>query len=245
MPNSGKDAVTDRLYFRQLLGGRDFAPGDPFARQMVNFSYLVGDRTTGEAVVVDPAYAVNDLLDTLAADEMRCVGVLASHYHADHIGGSIGGWSIEGIAQLLGVVDVPIHVQRAEVPWVEQTTGVGLGQLVVHDGGDVVDVGQIKIELLHTPGHTPGSQCFLVHDRLVSGDTLFLDGCGRTDLPGSDPAAMYESLTTRLAHIPDDAILFPGHQYSPAPSATMGETRRTNFVLAPRSAAQWLAMFGQ
>jgi glyoxylase-like metal-dependent hydrolase (beta-lactamase superfamily II) len=74
---------------------------------------------------------------------------------------------------------------------------------------------------------------------------LFLDGCGRTDLPGSDPAAMYESLTTRLARIPDDAILYPGHRYSPEPSASMGETRRNNFVLAPRSAAEWLAMFGR
>jgi glyoxylase-like metal-dependent hydrolase (beta-lactamase superfamily II) len=245
MSDAGNGAANERLYFRQLLGGRDFAQADQLARQMVNFSYLVGDRATGEAVVVDPAYAVGELLDTLAADEMRCVGVLASHYHADHVGGSIAGFSIEGIAQLLAIADVPIHVQRDEVPWVQQTTGVGNGQLVAHDGGDVIDVGGVRIELLHTPGHTPGSQCFLVQGRLVSGDTLFLDGCGRTDLPGSDPAAMYESLTTRLARIPDDTILFPGHQYSPAPSAPMGDIRRTNFVFAPRSAAQWLAMFGQ
>ena len=86
-------------------------------------------------------------------------------------------------------------------------------------------VGDIPIELIHTPGHTPGSQCFLVDGRLVAGDTLFLEGCGRTDLPGGDPEALYESLTQRLAKVPDDAVLFPGHLYSPEPSATMGETR--------------------
>jgi glyoxylase-like metal-dependent hydrolase (beta-lactamase superfamily II) len=234
----------ERLYFRQLLSGRDFAVGDPIARQMVNFAYLLGDRQSGEALLVDPAYAVAELLDVLAADSMRCVGVLATHYHADHVGGSLGSWSIEGLTELLELVDVPIHLQRAEVPWVTRTTGVEAGQLVAHDGSDIVSVGGLEVELVHTPGHTPGSQCFLVEGRLVSGDTLFLDGCGRTDLPGSDPAAMYETLTTRLTRVPDDTVLYPGHFYSPEPSAPMGEVRRQNFVLAPRSVADWLAMFG-
>ena len=113
-----------------------------------------------------------------------------------------------------------------------------------HSSGDTIEVGAISIELIHTPGHTPGSQCFLVADRLVAGDTLFLEGCGRTDLPGGDPAALYESLHHRLAGVPDDAILFPGHLYSPEPSASMGDTRRTNFVFMPRSEEQWLSMFG-
>lgn len=235
----------DRLYFRQLLSGRDFALDDPIARQMVNFAYLIGDRERGEALVVDPAYAVGELLDVLAADEMRCVGVLATHYHADHVGGRLGSWAIEGLADLLALVDVPVHLQRAEVPWVTRTTGVEAAQLVAHDGSDIVSVGEIEVELVHTPGHTPGSQCFLVDGRLVSGDTLFLDGCGRTDLPGSDPAAMYESLTTRLARVPDDTVLYPGHAYSPEPSASMGLVRHQNFVLAPRSVDDWLAMFGR
>ncbi|HMD45078.1 MAG TPA: MBL fold metallo-hydrolase [Acidimicrobiales bacterium] len=235
----------DRLYFRQLLSGRDFAQGDVMAAQMVNFVYLLGDRQTGEAVIVDPAYAVDDLLDVLETDGMRCVGVLATHYHPDHVGGSMGGWSVEGISKLLERVQVPVHVQRDEVPWIERTTGVGSDHLVAHDSSDVVRVGEVGVELVHTPGHTPGSQCFFVDRRLVAGDTLFLEGCGRTDLPGADPAAMYESLTTRLARIPDDAILFPGHMYSLEPSASMGETRRTNFVFRPRDERQWLAMFGQ
>ena len=108
------------------------------ARQMVNFVYLIGDRETGEAVVVDPAYNVKDLLDIVAADGMRLTGVLGTHFHPDHLGGQMGGWSLEGISSLLELAQVPIHVQSEEVPWVERTTGVGGGDLVGHDSGDVL-----------------------------------------------------------------------------------------------------------
>ncbi len=237
-------AADERLYFRQLLAGRDFAVGDPIAVQMVNFVYLIGDRVTGEALIVDPAYGVDDLLGILAADDMTCAGALATHYHADHIGGDMMGFGIEGIARLLDAAPVPVHVQAPEVRWITRTTGVAEGDLVAHDGGDVVMVGEVPITLVHTPGHTPGSQCFLVDGMLVSGDTLFLDGCGRTDLPGSDSAAMFESLHTRLARVPDDTVLYPGHFYSPDPSATLGDTRQRNYVFRPRTPEQWLAMFG-
>src|ERR1700722_3382104 len=235
----------DPLVFRQLLSGRDFAKGDMMARQMVNFVYLIGDRETGEAVAVDPAYAVQDLLDILAADGMRLTGVLGTHFHPDHLGGQMGGWSLEGISTLLEKVQVPVHVQADEVPWVERPPGVSRADLVVHHSGDVLQVGEVGVELIHTPGHTPGSQCFLVDGKLGAGDTLFLEGCGRTDFPGLDPLAMYESIHTRLARIPDDAVLFPGHLYSADPSASMGETRRWNYVFRPRSAEEWMAMFGQ
>ena len=134
----------DRLYFRQLLSGRDFAQGDMMARQMVNFVYLIGDRETGEAVAVDPAYAVQDLLDILAADGMRLTGVLGTHFHPDHLGGQMGGWSLEGISTLLEKVQVPIHVQAEEVPWVERTTGVGPADLVAHHSGDALQVGDVS-----------------------------------------------------------------------------------------------------
>jgi glyoxylase-like metal-dependent hydrolase (beta-lactamase superfamily II) len=238
-------ADDERLYFRQLLSGRDFAKSDQIARQMVNFVYLIGDRATGEAVIVDPAYSVQDLLDILASDGMKLTGVLATHYHADHVGGDIGGWSLEGIRALLEIVQVPVHLQSEELPWVERTTGVGGSHVVAHDSGDVVQVGSVGVELIHTPGHTPGSQCFLVDGHLVAGDTLFLDGCGRTDLPGSDPIAMYESIHNRLARVPDDAVLFPGHLYSADPSQNMGDTRRWNYVFRPHSVQEWMAMFGQ
>jgi glyoxylase-like metal-dependent hydrolase (beta-lactamase superfamily II) len=235
--------MQDRLYFRQLLSGRDFAQRNPIAHQMVNFCYLIGDLDTGEAVVVDPAYDVDSLLDIIDADGMRLTGVLATHYHPDHVGGSMMGYSIDGVSQLLDRVDVPVHVQSAEAEFVTKVTGVS-DALVRHASGDVVSVGGVEIELIHTPGHTPGSQCFLVRDRLVSGDTLFLDGCGRTDLPGGSPEELYRSLTDRLAKVPDQAILFPGHQYSHEPSKSMGATRAQNIVYKPASIEQWLMMFG-
>ena len=180
---------TDRLYFRQLLAGRDIATTDPLARQMVNFVYLVGDRATGEAVVVDAAYDVRGILDVAAADGMQVTGALATHYHPDHVGGDMMGHQISGVRELLALNPVPVHVQRDEAPWVQRVTGASDSDLVHHDSGDVVQVGDVRIELIHTPGHTPGSQCFFVDGKyLVSGDTLFLEGCGRTDLPGGDAA---------------------------------------------------------
>lgn len=238
-------AAPPRFYFRQLLSGRDIARTDPLARQMVNFVYLIGDRRTGEAVAIDPAYDVDGILDILAADDMRLTGVLATHYHPDHVGGEMMGYSIEGVHELLERVQVPVHVQTEEAPLVQAVTHLTGSELVEHSSGDIVMVGDIPIELIHTPGHTPGSQCFMVDGALVSGDTLFLEGCGRTDLPGGDPVALYESLTQRLAKVPDDAVLFPGHLYSAAPSASMGETRQVNFVFRPRNAEEWLAMFGR
>jgi glyoxylase-like metal-dependent hydrolase (beta-lactamase superfamily II) len=236
--------MSDRLYFRQLLAGRDFARADFVARQMVNFVYLIGDRDTGDAVLVDPAYGVGDLVDLLAADDMRLTGVLVTHWHPDHVGGDLMGHGIEGLRELLEHKEVPVHVQADEAPWVTRATGVA-DLLAPHQSGDVVDVGDLGVTLLHTPGHTPGSQCFMVENRLVAGDTLFLEGCGRTDLPGGDPEAMYDSLTRRLARVPDDTILFPGHLYSAEPSATMGDTRRLNYVFRPETPEQWLMMFGQ
>lgn len=236
--------MEEGLYFRQLLSGVDFGAGDELARQMRNFVYLIGDRGTGEALVVDPAYDPQGIVDVCAADGMRLAGVLATHYHPDHVGGNMMGFSIPGVAELLEITDIPVHVQADEAPYVSVTTGLGPAEVCTHRGGDVVAIGELSIELIHTPGHTPGSQCFLAAGRLLSGDTLFLEGCGRTDLPGGDAAAMYDSLTRRLERVPDDAVLFPGHFYAAEPSAPLGDTRRSNYVFAPSSAVQWLAMFG-
>ena len=234
--------MDQQLYFRQLLSGRDFAVGDPVASQMVNFVYAIGDRATGECVLVDPAYAVDDLLDLVEADGMRCAGVLATHYHPDHVGGSMMGFTIEGVAALLRRASCPIHVQRAEAPWVMRTTGLDETDLAQHDSGDVVQVGDVAITLLHTPGYTPGSQCFHVDGRLVSGDTLFLEGCGRTDLPGSNPEDMYHSLH-KLASLPESTIVYPGHRYSQPSSASMQAIRETNYIFKPATKDAWMQWF--
>jgi glyoxylase-like metal-dependent hydrolase (beta-lactamase superfamily II) len=235
--------MSDRLYFRQLLSGRDFAVGDPVATQMVNFAYLIGDRETRDAVIVDPAYAVGDLLDVLAEDEMRLAGVLVTHHHPDHVGGEMMGFALPGLADLLAREQVPVHVSSSETEWVSRTTGVAAADLRGHDHDDVVEVGSIPIRLLHTPGHTPGSQCFLVDGRLVSGDTLFLEGCGRTDFPGGDAEAIYQSLQW-LAALPGNPVVYPGHQYSAESSAPLDDVRQGNFVFRPKSLAEWHRMFG-
>ena len=126
---------------------------------------------------------------------------------------------------------------------ISRATGLDAGDIVAHESGDRVAVGAIEVELLHTPGHTPGSQCFLVDGMLVAGDTLFLEGCGRTDLPGSDPAAMYESLQ-RLASLPDSTVVYPGHRYSVPSTATMGAVKEINMVFKPPTKEAWLTMFG-
>ena len=235
--------IDDRLYFKQLLAGRDFAKTDDLASQMVNFVYLIGDRITRETLVIDPAYAVSELLEIAQQDDMKVVGALATHYHADHVGGSMMGLNIEGAAKLLQLADIPIHIQTEEAPWIQRTTGVALDSLKLHGSGDKVTVGEIEVTLLHTPGHTPGSQCFLVDQMLVAGDTLFLEGCGRTDLPGSNPEQMYESLQL-LGKLDDDVVVYPGHQYSIPKYMSMGEVRSTNYVFKPKTKDAWMQWFG-
>lgn len=226
------------LYFRQLAVG-----------EMANLAYLVGSRSTREALIVDPAWSVDALLDQAEQDGMKVVGALVTHYHQDHIGGSLFGHEIEGLTRFLERNPASIHVNKHEAAGVAKVAGLPLGELTAHEGGDVIAVGGIKVKLLHTPGHTPGSQCFLVEEtgqpgQLVSGDTLFLGSCGRVDLPGSDPAQMYESLNGTLRRLPDDTLLFPGHLYSAEGHSTMGEQKRSNPFLRVSSLDMFLQFMG-
>jgi glyoxylase-like metal-dependent hydrolase (beta-lactamase superfamily II) len=238
-------ATRDPLYFRQLLAGRDFALQNTVAAQMVNFAYLIGDTGTRECVLVDPAWDVPGLVKAAETDGMKITGALASHYHPDHVGGEMMGLRVEGVRKLLEIVGVRIHCHDHEVEWVKRMTGLSDSDLAPHAGDDVIRVGTIPVRLLHTPGHTEGSACFLVADkRLVAGDTLFVGACGRVDLPGADPAEMYRSLTQRLAHLPDDVALYPGHDYGPRPTSTLGEERRSNIYMRIPTLEQWLRMMG-
>jgi glyoxylase-like metal-dependent hydrolase (beta-lactamase superfamily II) len=216
----------DQLYFRQLLSGRDFAQGDGIAAQMRNFAYLIGD-----------------LVDALEADGMHLSGVLVTHHHPDHVGGSMMGFELKGLAELLERVSVPVHVNSHEALFVSRITGIPMSDLTSHENGDKVSVGDIEIELLHTPGHTPGSQCFLLDDRLIAGDTLFLEGCGRTDFPGGDSDEIFRSLQ-KLAQLSGDPTVFPGHWYSMEPSASLSEVKRSNYVYRAANLEQWRTLMG-
>jgi glyoxylase-like metal-dependent hydrolase (beta-lactamase superfamily II) len=237
--------MNDALYFRQLLAGRDFAVGDAVALSMRNFTYAIGDRRSGEAVLVDPAYRPAELIEMIEADGMKLVGAIATHYHPDHIGGTlIGQQHIAGIVELHEMTGVPIHAHVDERTWIIERTGIDESALITHDDRDQLRVGDIEITLLHTPGHTKGSQCLLVEGHLLSGDTLFIDGCGRTDFPGGDTRELFVSLNERLSKVSDDTVLFPGHLYSTEGSLPMGDVRERNPVLSVASLEQWLTTFG-
>lgn len=238
------------LYLRQLLSGRDFAKGDQMAEGMQNFVYLVGDRDANECLVVDPAWDIAGILDVAAKDDMTITGALVTHYHPDHVGGSMFGFDVEGLAELVGKCPCKAHVHVDEAEGVKAITGLSTTDLVEHRSGDKVKVGDVEIELLHTPGHTPGSQCFRVaglthgeEEALLAGDTLFLRGCGRVDLPGGDPQEMYRTLSERLASLPGETILLPGHAYG-GERAPLAEVRRTNPSLQLTNLASFLRRMG-
>ena len=232
------------LYFRQLLAGQQVARNHPAAGQMANFMYLVGDPEKREAVIVDPAWDVGGLVDAAEADGYTVSGALVTHYHPDHVGGDLFGMRIEGLARLLERVTVPIYVNKHEAHGLKVVTGVSESDLRRVDDSDTLALGAQEIRFLHTPGHTPGSQCFLIGNRLIAGDTLFVQGCGRVDLPGGDPEAMYHTLTGKLAKLPADTVLFPGHHYGPTPSSTIGDELRDNHYLRVRSLEDWRRLMG-
>jgi hydroxyacylglutathione hydrolase len=231
------------LFFKQLLAGRDIGRGDPVATQMQNFVYLIGDKESGECVVVDPAWAVDDVVDLVEDEGMTLVGALATHYHPDHVGGTMYGLTVEGLPRLMERAPCKVHAHRLEVAGIRQVTGLDESDFVKHDSGDKVKVGDIEIEMLHTPGHTPGSLCFRLKSALVAGDTLFLQGCGRVDLPGGDPEQMYHTLTQRLSSLPGDTVLYPGHAYG-GEHADMDTVRRTNQYMSIPNLETWMRTMG-
>jgi glyoxylase-like metal-dependent hydrolase (beta-lactamase superfamily II) len=226
------------LYFQQLAVG-----------EMQNFAYLIGSQSTRECLLVDPAWAIDALVDRAERDGFRVSGALVTHYHQDHVGGRIFGMEIEGLARLMARAPSRVHVNAREGDGVRKVTGLSEGDLVRHESGDEISLGGVTVRLLHTPGHTPGSQCFLVEEageagKLVSGDTLFLGSCGRVDLPGSDPAEMYDSLHNKLKKLPDDTMLYPGHFYAADPYGPLGEQKRRNPYLRVASLDDFLMFMG-
>lgn len=232
------------LYLRQLLAGRDFAKENYFASQMANFVYLVGDEEERVCMVVDPAWDIPGIIEYADREGMRMTGALVTHYHPDHVGGDIFGHNIAGLADFIATRPVKVHVNEVESQGVKQVTGLSDSDLEKHRGGDEVAIGNISVTLIHTPGHTPGSQCFLASSALVSGDTLFIGGCGRVDLPGGNPDDMYHSLTQVLSRLPENTLLFPGHNYASKPTSTIGDEKKDNHYLKMRSLTDWKRLMG-
>ena len=232
----------------QWLAGRDFARRDATAAQMINFVYFLGDPETRRAWLVDPAWAVDELVQAVRSRGYELAGALLTHWHPDHAGGDLFGMMVEGAHELHERTGVSIHMHREEAPWLARVSRLPATALRLHDADAVLQLGSVSVRCLHAPGHTPGSTCYLVDDggpgSLFTGDVLFVGSCGRVDLPGSDPAEMGKTLTERLAALPPETIVYPGHDYGDRPTSTLAEERASNPYLAPGALAEWLGDAG-
>ena len=209
--------ISQRLYLRQLEIG-----------PMQNFVYLIGDRVKKECFMIDPAWDVDTVLRTAQADEMKVLGGLITHTHFDHCNGA---------ENLIAKTGAKIYVHKNEAGFLKGMKG----DLQTVESGDQLPVGDLNITILHTPGHTPGSQCFMIEGNLVSGDTLFINACGRCDLPGGNADQMYESLQ-KLAGLDPRTILLPGHNYADEPTSTIGQEKKKNPYYQCHNLAAFLSL---
>jgi glyoxylase-like metal-dependent hydrolase (beta-lactamase superfamily II) len=222
-----------RLYLRQAQIG-----------PMANYVYILGDPVSRKVAVVDPAWDTDAICNFVEKEGYEIDKILITHYHQDHLGGHMMGQSIEGSAEMLKRVKAKVYVNKHEAEGAKRVAGLSDSDLVKVDAGDVIKVGDIEVSFLHTPGHTPGSQCFLAAGNLIAGDTLFVNSCGRVDLPGSDPEAMYYSLNHTLKNLDDATVVYPGHAYSSESSSTIGKQKRTNMYLRFETLEDFLDAMG-
>lgn len=195
---------------------------------MGNFQYFLGDARSKEITVVDPAWDVDHLCVEAKKNGYKITSVLLTHGHPDHV---------NGLKEILARHDVPAYISRHETPFLKPKHK----NIVEVEDRQKIKIGGIEIECLLTPGHTPGCQCFLYKNVLISGDTLFIDGCGRCDLPGSDPRKMYNSLYKVILELPGTTVIYPGHNYGPTPSATLASQKRTNPYLTCADIEEFLS----
>jgi len=187
----------------------------------LNFTYLVAERDGGEGVVIDPSFGIDPVLSAIDARGVKVRYILNTHSHPDHVAGNQDVRDRTG-AKVVAHRVAPLH------------------QDVSVDDGDALKVGAIGFEVVHTPGHTKDSVLYVFEGNVATGDTLFVGECGRTDLPGGDPAEMYDSLHRRLLALDDALVVLPGHDYGPTPTSTIGREKRENYVLAPRTREEFV-----
>ena len=177
---------------------------------MENFVYLIHDHATDRAAVVDPAWDVPEVLGLASERGVRITDILLTHSHHDHI---------NGIEAVLQAHDAQLHLLRAEAKFWNNYIDLP----TLHHGGDSIALGETPIRVLHTPGHTPGSACYHIGDNLITGDTLFVFGCGRCDLRGGDPEQMFVTLRDMAARLPGATVIHPGHNYAGKAVSTMDD----------------------
>jgi len=194
--------------------------------QMANFTYVIADEETDEAAVIDPSWDIEEIFDVLKKKGWTAKYVINTHSHFDHVLGN------EQVAKVTGAKIVQHEASQLDK------------DMTVRDG-DIITIGNTKLLVMHTPGHSKDSICLILEGQLVfTGDTLFVGNCGRVDLPGSDPKEMYRSLFEKVKGFDEKLIVYPGHNYGPTPTSTIGHEKRFNYVLQPRTEREFLEFMG-
>jgi len=196
---------------------------------MANYVYFVGDPITRELAVVDPAWDIDLIRDVAQKHDYQLKHALITHGHPDHI---------NLVETLLNEEQVQAYMHRDEVPWI----GGWKETIIPTNHMDEISIGNIKIQALHTPGHTEGSQCFLFDTKMISGDTLFIDGCGRTDLPGGNAEQLYDTFNNVIKKLPNDTIIYPGHNYADDPCQPLDKQKKSNPYLKAYSKEAFLTL---
>lgn len=196
---------------------------------MANFVYVVGDPATREAVVIDPAWDVGRILKAAARGGFRITDILLTHGHPDHV---------NGVLELYERTKARVRIHPSEISWL----GDVRPPVVPVEEGDTFAIGSLTVSVLHTPGHSPGSQCYRIGGHLFSGDTLFVGACGRTDLAGGDADRLFESLS-RLKGLDGSLRLCPGHDYGERRDSSLGEEKETNPFLRAASLPEFRRLF--
>ena len=192
----------------------------------LNFTYLVADAEGGEGVVIDPSFGIDAVLEAIDRRAVKVRYVLNTHSHSDHIAGN------QDVRARTGAKIVAHRVAP-------------LNQDVSVDDGDAFDTGRLRFRVVHTPGHTKDSVLYLFEGHVATGDTLFVGECGRTDLPGGDPAEMFDTLLRRVRSLDDGLVVLPGHDYGASPTSTIGREKEENYTLQPRTREEFLKFLAE
>ena len=191
-----------------------------------NFTYIIADEETKEAAVVDSSYNADEIIRTIETQKLQLKYIINTHGHSDHTAGNPELQSIFG-AKIVAHKQSKVHPDLSV------------------DENEILNVGEISVKIIYTPGHTDDSICLLVDDKkLFTGDTLFVGECGRTDFPGGNTKNMYESLN-RLQKLNDNIEVYSGHDYGLKPSSTIGEEKKSNYTLQPRSLKEFIEFMSQ
>lgn len=193
---------------------------------MANYTYIFADESTDQAAVIDPSWELDKTFSTLKRNGWTAKYVINTHSHFDHVLGN------EQVAEVTGA-----RIVQHENSRLEKDIGVR--------DGEFIEIGKSRLRVVHTSGHSEDSICLVLEGKLVfTGDTLFVGTCGRTDLPGSSPAQMYHSLYEIVAALDDRLVIYPGHNYGPTETSTIGREKGTNYVLQARSKQEFLELIG-